>query len=493
MTASKDSSENRRRLPGWGAVVGTLLSALVLSGCSSTPEWADPTALWDNAFGDEEDARPTDAPKVDDKQGFPKLSSTPEKPTSASTAEERRAVADSLVADRDNARYTDETLRGQVASIAPPQRPAAAAPAAAQPAAAPPVVAAPAPLPPPDERVATDATSVARPADGLQGRSVAPVANYDRINVPSIVQRRGQPLPPPTPIEEVSRGRSALTPIRARETPAPPKPMVGEAMVKESMESAGRMADTAADAARQAAEDKMMQVMDDKMEQAAAKPMMADAGAVAAAAPAMIDSGLSSPAAMAAAANVNLPVGQDQSILEQVFASQVAAQNAGVFGQRAVLPSTAVAAYAAGAGLPTRPAPLAQAAGSGNYTAADGESLRLPGAPVVVRFGSSSSQLGPKGQRQVEAAARLARERGGMVRVVGHASQRTTDMPYAKHKIVNFNVSLDRANAVASLLARRGVPRENIIVEARGDEEPVFHEFMPNGEAYNRRVEIYLQ
>jgi len=37
------------------------------------------------------------------------------------------------------------------------------------------------------------------------------------------------------------------------------------------------------------------------------------------------------------------------------------------------------------------------------------------------------------------------------------------------------------------------VPRENIIVEAKGDEDPVFFEFMPNGEAYNRRVEIYLQ
>jgi flagellar motor protein MotB len=30
------------------------------------------------------------------------------------------------------------------------------------------------------------------------------------------------------------------------------------------------------------------------------------------------------------------------------------------------------------------------------------------------------------------------------------------------------------------------------VAEARADNQPVFHEFMPTGEAGNRRAEIYL-
>ena len=48
-----------------------------------------------------------------------------------------------------------------------------------------------------------------------------------------------------------------------------------------------------------------------------------------------------------------------------------------------------------------------------------------------------------------------------MIYVVGHASQRTVNMDYAKHKLVNFGVSLDRANRVANELRRRGVSSEN--------------------------------
>ena len=37
-----------------------------------------------------------------------------------------------------------------------------------------------------------------------------------------------------------------------------------------------------------------------------------------------------------------------------------------------------------------------------------------------------------------------------------------------------------------------GVPQGSIGVAAEGSQAPVFYEFMPTGEAANRRVEIYL-
>jgi flagellar motor protein MotB len=51
---------------------------------------------------------------------------------------------------------------------------------------------------------------------------------------------------------------------------------------------------------------------------------------------------------------------------------------------------------------------------------------------------------------------------------------------------------MDRANAVARALVRMGVPASEVSVAARADNEPVYYEFMPAGEAGNRRAEIYL-
>ena len=81
---------------------------------------------------------------------------------------------------------------------------------------------------------------------------------------------------------------------------------------------------------------------------------------------------------------------------------------------------------------------------------------------------------------------------GGVIRVVGHASSRTKNMSVAEHNLVNFRISLDRAQAVAGELARLGVPTEAIFVEARGAADPAFFESMPAGEAGNRRTEIFL-
>jgi len=59
--------------------------------------------------------------------------------------------------------------------------------------------------------------------------------------------------------------------------------------------------------------------------------------------------------------------------------------------------------------------------------------------------------------------------------------------------LANFETSLQRANAVTALLVRYGVARDKVAAEAKGDTQPVYHEFMPTGEAGNRRAEIFLE
>jgi len=124
---------------------------------------------------------------------------------------------------------------------------------------------------------------------------------------------------------------------------------------------------------------------------------------------------------------------------------------------------------------------------------AQGTVRRLPGAPLLIRFRHGSTRLTGTEKKRLSQLANRARQEGKMIYVVGHASQRTGDMDYAKHKLVNFNVSLDRANSVAGELRSRGVAATQIVVEAKGDAEPLYFEFMPDGEAKNRRVEVFVR
>ena len=121
--------------------------------------------------------------------------------------------------------------------------------------------------------------------------------------------------------------------------------------------------------------------------------------------------------------------------------------------------------------------------------------FRLPASAanqsVVVHFANGSSRLSANDRADVAKIAKLVREKGARVRVVGHASRRTRDMDPVRHMLVNFEMSVKRANAVAAELARRGVDRDVISVEARGASEPLFLEVMPAGEAGNRRAEIF--
>jgi len=65
-------------------------------------------------------------------------------------------------------------------------------------------------------------------------------------------------------------------------------------------------------------------------------------------------------------------------------------------------------------------------------------------------------------------------------------------MDLVKHHIVNFNVSLTRANVVARELVRQGVPAHAVFVIALSDSKPIYYEVMPAGDAGNQRVEIYF-
>jgi outer membrane protein OmpA-like peptidoglycan-associated protein len=112
---------------------------------------------------------------------------------------------------------------------------------------------------------------------------------------------------------------------------------------------------------------------------------------------------------------------------------------------------------------------------------------------AVVYFAHGTSSLTAQDRRVLRRIAEIYERRQIQLRVVGHASSRTAAMDPIDHRMANFEMSLDRAQAVADALARMGVERADIQVEARGDRDPVYHEFMPTGEAGNRRAEVFVQ
>ena len=111
---------------------------------------------------------------------------------------------------------------------------------------------------------------------------------------------------------------------------------------------------------------------------------------------------------------------------------------------------------------------------------------------ATIFFDNGSSKLKADDKRILRAVTRLQRKNGGKLRIVGHASTRTRNLPPVKHKMVNFQVSAARADRVVSELVRMGVNKEDIQIAAVSDAEPIYYEFMPSGEAGNRRAEVYL-
>ena len=162
------------------------------------------------------------------------------------------------------------------------------------------------------------------------------------------------------------------------------------------------------------------------------------------------------------------------------------------------------AAQVVAAPAPTEMAtPMLQLTPPSGYSATGGSTGQQPmlslgpvdqgGASGIINFQHGSARLSASDRSRLERLAREALNVGAYVRVVGHASMRTRDMDPFEHTLANFNVSLKRANVVASALMEMGVPAEQLIVDAVGDTQPLFSEAMPLGEQGNRRAEVYLE
>jgi outer membrane protein OmpA-like peptidoglycan-associated protein len=243
----------------FGLGVSVALVSGALGGCSADKvlDAMNPVGWYRDITGSSKNDTKPDAPNAANlesgsKEPYPDLSSVPNEPTRGLTEEEKAKLAQGLIADRDNAHYTDEQIRGgNAGAIVPAQTPvpeeqlpyaggpnATPGPAPGQgantpkpktPPAAPPQAAA-APPPPTEPVAATREAAAAQPPirgtpqpqtpNGAPPRPTLPPVPPPTPPAPFPGAPAGHPEPPPAPEQVAGVPTPPNTPVRA--SPAAP-------------------------------------------------------------------------------------------------------------------------------------------------------------------------------------------------------------------------------------------------------------------------------
>ena len=139
-------------------------------------------------------------------------------------------------------------------------------------------------------------------------------------------------------------------------------------------------------------------------------------------------------------------------------------------------------------------APFLAGAAAPGYTsgyAANASGLPAAGQPLaVIFFAEGSAALSGQDMAVLGNVAQIQKQRGGRLRLVGHASERVGAA--GDQEAANQQISLARAQAVAGALVQLGMAQDSLGVVAVGSQLPVNPETTAAGEAGNRRVEVFL-
>lgn len=446
-----------------------LVLAFGASACSSVPDWVDPTT-WIGGDNSQASAPPP-AQTADNGNGqastdngngqTPDLSTIPEKPEAPSNADEQKAVSDSLAADRSQAQYSADALKGGT-----------------EPSAAPPPAAGPTDQ---SEEVAAGESGSSDENTGDESQTAnAPSKPAPITSAPGTLPADNSPAPQEA--QTAPPAESAAPAPAPAASNAPPAPNTQIA----SAETAAPAATTSAEAAVPAVAQTGPQIttsdatlgfhpssappLDPSVAQFVPAPILARYSQTAAIAP---------PAAVPTASVLAATSGTGESDQTTTHHRHAHGAAMGIGGPEAM--SGAVVANFD--------------ALQGGASAATIQGAGQAGPAAVVFFSNDTTVLGADAKAQVRAAAQayLARGSQGYIRVVGHSSSKATSMSASRQVVWNFERSQARANAVARELIRQGVPADKVLVVGAGDSQPVYFESTPPGQDSNRSAEIFFQ
>ncbi len=112
---------------------------------------------------------------------------------------------------------------------------------------------------------------------------------------------------------------------------------------------------------------------------------------------------------------------------------------------------------------------------------------------AVIYFDSASAELDSEDLEVLRQVFLIHQSEGGVLKVQGHASGKTGTVSAQERERINLEMSARRAESVAQALRNFGIASAAILVEALSDSKPVYEESTANGEAWNRRAEIFLE
>jgi outer membrane protein OmpA-like peptidoglycan-associated protein len=391
------------------AVVALLVG---LAACNPVDTWRDLTGVSRN------DPDPDTTPNTKnlaagEGSDFPNLATVPPPPERALTAAEREKLTQSLIADRTNARHTDEQLRAGFSPVAaapppPPGEPAAQPEqaATATPPSPTPVPSAPA-APPSTISAGNGAAAGEKPAKLLPSLPAEPAFASTATGVGAAGEKSALPTAGAAPRAAQVGGKTPAQPgqgLRKQGEPPEPGPMESSLEVPQ---------------ARATPEPEQIQP--------APPPPQLPPAPKAAAAPAPLPGGL---AAGGALAPMSLPEAKSSAGYEPPPAAPE-------------VPPTRTAAAGPGKGGTKPPARV--------------------GTPIAeIKFGIASTTLTDKDRQTLETILPVYQQNPGKVRIVGYAGARSG----AVEQLDSYRTALDRAQAVASALTKAGIPSDKIQVEA---------------------------
>jgi outer membrane protein OmpA-like peptidoglycan-associated protein len=398
-----------RRRAGRLAVVALLLG---VAACNPVDTWRDLTGVSRN------DPDPDTTPNTKnlaagEASDYPNLATVPPPPVRALTTAEREKLTQSLIADRTNARHTDEQLRAGFSPVA-----AAPPPPPGEPGAPPEQVAAALPSSPaPVPSTAAAVPSAASTRNGASGEKPAKLlpnlpADSALANTATGVGAAGEkPALPPAGAPRAARagGKTPAEPeqgLRKQGEPPEPGPMESSLEVPQ---------------ARATPEPEQIQP--------APPPPQLPPPRVAAA-PTPLAGGL---AAGGALAPMPLPQAKSSAGYEPPPAAPE---------------------------LP--PAPPARTAAADPGKGGAKPPARVGTRLAEIKFGTDSAALTDRDRQTLETVLPVYQQHPGKLRIVGYAGPGSG----AVEQLNSYRTALDRAQAVASALTKAGIPSDKIQVEA---------------------------
>jgi outer membrane protein OmpA-like peptidoglycan-associated protein len=404
---------NERRARGRVRRLAATALLLGLAACNPVDTWRDLTGVSRN------DPDPDTTPNTKnlaagEASDYPNLATVPPPPERALTAAEREKLTQSLIADRTNARHTDEQLRAGFSPVAAPPPPPPGEPGT-QPEQ---VAAAPPPSPTPDVSAPQAMRSAASARNGAAGEKPAKLlpslsAEPSLASTATGVGAAGEK----PALSQAGTPRAARTGGKALAQPDQGLRKEGEPPEPGPMESSLEVPQ-----ARATPEPEQIQPTPQP-------PQLPPTPKVAATPPPM-PGGL---AAGGALAPLPLPRAKSSAGYEPPPAAP----------ELPPVPPTRTAATAPGKASAKPPAPV--------------------GTPVAeIKFGTDSTTLTEKDRQTLETVLPAYQQNPGKVRIVGYAGAGSG----AVEQLDSYRTALDRARAVAAALTNAGIPSDKIQVEA---------------------------